>query len=633
MGFALILFLPSCYSVQEETEYYGVFSEAEIESINPEAWLEELLFIQKNGLGTHYAESGYPYNTCLWTGIIPKGGNPIAKGWWPYEQSGYLVDGLYRCGIFIDDEELLSLGEKCVEYVLDNPRENGLLGPELLGDNQWAFSVFARVLIAYYDNTCDERVPQLLKAHFEALPEHLTNRQTCIIESMCKMYSVTGDRSIIEKAADIWDEFSIKGTDDNEFFRHQDMENANEVCVHGVTAAEVGKQPAILYLYTGEEKYLDAARGFFESVDKKSGLVDGVPASYEQTYAKSPEALHETCDVSDFLWSYGYMLMATGDTKWADKMETAMFNAALGSISKDFCSHEYFSSPNQVVATHNSSCADYGVEGLARQAYRPGFDTECCSGNVHRMFPNFVSRMWMRTENDGVVAVLYSPSCFETIIKGRSVRIEESTDYPFSDVVEFRFNLDRTVKFPFVFRIPEWAEGASYSINGGVGKTVEAGSFHTVDRKFNSGDVIRIHLPNNPRFVSFYDNGVSVKMGNMLFSVNIKESVKEVRDGFKTSEAFPAYDITPASAWNYALNREDAIEIERSEITGFPWLPENAPIKLKLKGYEVPSWRLENGRTPSLPDEGFVTAEIPAEIEMIPSGCTRIRLTTLPEIK
>ena len=54
-------------------------------------------------LGLNRKESGYPYNTCLWNGIIPEGGNPIAKGWWPYEQSGYMIDGLYRCGIFLRD--------------------------------------------------------------------------------------------------------------------------------------------------------------------------------------------------------------------------------------------------------------------------------------------------------------------------------------------------------------------------------------------------------------------------------------------------------------------------------------------------------------------------------------------------
>lgn len=108
------------------------------------------------------------------------------------------------------------------------------------------------------------------------------------------------------------------------------------------------------------------------------------------------------------------MLMATGDVKWADKMESAVYNAALGAINKDFKALQYFSSPNQLLATEKSSMAPYGEEGLSRQAYRPGFDVECCSGNVHRMFPNYISRMWMNGDEHEIVAALYGPSEYRT---------------------------------------------------------------------------------------------------------------------------------------------------------------------------------------------------------------------------
>ena len=262
-----VAILSSCGSGSEKSEYCGVYREASAGAIHPDSWLREMLEIQKNGLGLHRAESGYPYGTCLWAGVIPKGGNPIAKGWWPYEQSGYIVDGLYRCGIFLGDSTLTELGESNVRYVLDHPRADGMLGPDVLGDNQWALSVFARTLYAYYDKTGDDRVPQLLKNHFAALPDTLTNRQACIIEAMCKVYEYTGDTSVLAHAERIWDIFSMQGTADNEFFKYEDMAGAAPVTVHGVTAAEVGKQPVLLYLYTGDRKYLDAAEGFFPTAD------------------------------------------------------------------------------------------------------------------------------------------------------------------------------------------------------------------------------------------------------------------------------------------------------------------------------------------------------------------------------
>lgn len=627
-----VAILSSCGSGSEKSEYCGVYREASAGAIHPDSWLREMLEIQKNGLGLHRAESGYPYGTCLWAGVIPKGGNPIAKGWWPYEQSGYIVDGLYRCGIFLGDSTLTELGESNVRYVLDHPRADGMLGPDVLGDNQWALSVFARTLYAYYDKTGDDRVPQLLKNHFAALPDTLTNRQACIIEAMCKVYEYTGDTSVLAHAERIWDIFSMQGTADNEFFKYEDMAGAAPVTVHGVTAAEVGKQPVLLYLYTGDRKYLDAAEGFFSSVETRSELADGIPASYEQLHPKFPEALHETCDISDFLWSYGYMLMATGDVKWADKMETAMYNAALGAVSKDFKSLQYFSSPNQLAATHCSSIAPYGEEGAARQAYRPGFDTECCSGNVHRMFPNYVSRMWMRDNDGGIVAALYGPSSFSAETDGKKVTVRQITDYPFSGEIEFLFDMESPAKTAFTFRVPLWAEGATVSVNGGEAESIAAGTFHRIERKFRDGDKIVLSLPMEPRILKPYPDAVSVMRGPLLYTPVIEEDVKTVVDGFKTSEDFPAYDITPASPWNYALSADAEISVESRESGAYPWLPENTPVRLRVKAYRVPSWKMTGPSTPALPEPGFAVDDAAEEIVMIPSGCTRIRMTALPEL-
>ena len=472
-----------CGCRDSEKSYFGVYAEVPVSEIRAEGWLRGLLEIQRDGLGLHRGESGYPYNTCLWAGTIPKGGNPIAQAWWPYEQSGYIVDGLYRCGILLGDTVLTGLGHRNAAYVLEHPRANGMLGPEALGDAQWAFSVFARALLADYDVTGDRTVLDRLMAHFAALPDSLTNRQTCIVESMCKVYSHTGNKAILERAEQIWRTFSMPGTADNEAFRHADMVAAAPVEVHGVTAAEVSKQPAILYLHTGRPEYLAAAEGFYASVERDHELVDGIPTSCEKLLGKAPEALHETCDISDFMWSYGYMLMATGDVRWADKLENAFYNAALGAVSKDFRAHQYFSSPNQIVATQFSSAADYGEEGLLRQAYRPGFDTECCSGNVHRMFPNYASRMWLRDTRGGIVAALYAPGRLSTQAGDRSVAVLERTDYPFRSNVEFEFECSETVKFPFTVRIPAWAEGATVRVNGESPVEAAAGTFYTVDRR------------------------------------------------------------------------------------------------------------------------------------------------------
>lgn len=616
----------SCSKTQ--VPYYGAFSEVGIDEIEPQGWLRTILLAQKDGLGMHREESGYPYNTCLWAGNIPKGGNPIAKGWWPYEQAGYMVDGLYRCGIFLQDSTLVALGRDNVRYVLDTPRSDGLLGPESLGDNQWALSVFFRAISAYYEETGDTKALKALENHFKALPDSLSNRQVCVIESMCKVYSKTHDAAILHEAEKIWNRFTEEYDADNSDFRPDDMISSKSIKVHGVTAAEVSKQPAILYLYTGNEKYLKESVGYYNALLRDNVLVDGIPASAEQIAPKSPEALHETCDISDFLWSYGYMLMATGDPQYGDLMESSLFNAAMGAVSKDFRSHEYFSSPNQIYATHTSSAADYGEEGLFRQAYRPGFDTECCSGNVHRMIPNYVSRMWMRND-DGIIASLYGPSVFTTCVNGVKVKVEEITDYPFDGKIVFRISTSDPVRFSFGLRIPDWASGSRVSSVGQC-DTVRQGSFYYVERQFRDGDTVELSFPMTLRFARTEDgNGVNVWRGPLLMSLDIKEDAVKVVDGFKSSEEFPAWDINPASPWNYALSTDEPAHETICRVSGNPWSQASTPVAVTVKGYRVPVWTA-NGKTPTLPSPGFRHAEESDTLRLVPAGATRIRITTFP---
>ena len=105
--------------------------------------------------------------------------------------------------------------------------------------------------------------------------------------------------------------------------------------------------------------------------------------------------MHETCDITDHTWALAYLLQATGDARYADRIEQVIFNALPGSITKDFHALQYFSCPNQVIATSTSN-HNLFMRGLNWMSYRPDHEVQCCPGNLHRAMPNFVSKMWMR---------------------------------------------------------------------------------------------------------------------------------------------------------------------------------------------------------------------------------------------
>lgn len=612
--------------------YFGKYTEVPLSEITPQGWLNELLLRQRNGLGLNRVESGYPYNTCLWAGQIPKGGNPKGQPWWPYEQSGYIVDGLYRCGLLLKDSVLINLGKRNIAFVLEHPRTNGQLCLENLGDTQWPFVVFVRTIMADYAVTKDAKILKALTNHFLALPENLGDREICIIESICWLYQQTNDKRLIELAERIWNNYSSSANRKNKYFQQDKMVAGDSVKGHGVTVSEVGKQPAILYMSTGKEIYKQAAIGFFKSVYRDNMLVDGVPSSSESLSGKKPEGVHETCDISDFSWSLGYLLLATGENEWADKIERGILNAGLGAISKDFKSHEYFSSPNQIFATQESFTQSKHLEWKSRQTYRPGFDTECCSGNVHRIIPIYAGRLWLKDNRSGIVAALYAPNVITTNlgIKQVPVEITETTGYPFSGEIKFSIKTGRTLRFPFSMRIPAWADGATVQINNEKIIAAPKDSFFVLERAFKSGDVITLNLPMEVLLESPSENSVSVTRGPLVFSLLVAENTMAITSQPKTSMNFPAWEITPASPWNYALTpaMTKEVVVQQKPIANFPWQPENSPVILSIPAKRVPSWQADS-TTPALPDIGFTTAET-ERINLIPLGATRIRLSVFP---
>lgn len=669
---------------------HAVFAEGMIDKIQPEGWLKEILERQRDGLAGHPEAMAYPFNTVLWAGELKRDSESRGADWWRFEQTAYYLDGITRLGFLLDDQKFLDTWQENIEYVLAHPlpakagmteeeamqqlqrgrrprsfdaqvsadpeaqkrfeqmqarmkernarqarilmadRSEGRLGPET-GSMAWPFAVFFRAVQAYYEATGDPRIPEALEKNYlsYSLDELAQDRYVINVEGILWTYALTGNQALLDLAVNAWERGESNMTqetalDDSEFH------------MHGVTMNELLKVPLLLYAYTGEEKYLQAALHAEEKMEAPNMLIDGINSSSEALAGNDPLASHETCDISDYTWTMGYYLMVTGDGQWADRIEKGIFNGGFGAITKDFKTMQYFSCPNQFIATGNSNHNAFKY-GLTWMQYRPIHETECCIGNLHRYFPNYVARMWMKDRKGQPVAALYGPSSVEYDLgKGITVKIEEKTAYPFEEQVCFEFSFfkngkpyAKAVDMDFTYRIPGWV------------KDQETG-FKTVSKQWKTGDTYKVDLPMEIEIVDNPVTGSSVQRGPVVYSYAIPANVEEdpaiyenLAGKVSANPDFKSWSMTPAGKWNYALVKDGLkdLKVEKTGAQGFPFDLETVPLKIRVPVTGVKGWTLKENRfTPALP-ETFKTEGKVEYIDLVPYGSTTLRVTIFPTVE
>jgi hypothetical protein len=127
-----------------------------------------------------------------------------------------------------------------------------------------------------------------------------------------------------------------------------------------------------------------------------------------------------------------------------------------------------------------------------------------------------------------------------------------------------------------------------------------------------------------------------VDRGPLTYSLKIGE--KYVREG--GTDEWPAWEIHPATPWNYGLvlkknNPTSSFKVVRNDWPGDnqPFKFDAAPIELRAKAKRIPEWQKDHlGLVGKLQQSPVKSSEPTENITLIPMGCARLRISSFPTI-
>ena len=341
-----------------------------------------------------------------------------------------------------------------------------------------------------------------------------------IIEmALCKLYKVTGNKKYLEGAKYFVDETGrcTDGHKPSEYSQdHMPILQQNEIVGHAVRAGYLYSGVADVAALTGDKAYFEALERIWKNMSSKKLFITGGIGSRPQGEGFGPNyelfnhtAYCETCAaIANVYWNYR-MFLTTGESKYIDVCERALYNNVLSGVSLSGDKFFY----------------DNVLESDGEHERQKWFGCACCPGNITRFIASVPGYIYAQQGKDIFVNLYAQGSA--TI---GNVELEQTTEYPWDGKIRIRINKGGG-KFAIKLRIPSWLKSSptnnnlyayadaakpySVSVNG-KSFYPEIRDYITLQRSWKKGDVIEVNFPMDVRRIVANDNAEDDR-GKMAF--------------------------------------------------------------------------------------------------------------------
>ena len=333
-----------------------------------------------------------------------------------------------------------------------------------------------------------------------------------IIEmALCKLYLVTGNKRYLEGAKYFCDETGrcTDGHRPSEYSQdHMPILQQDEIVGHAVRAGYLYSGVADVAALTHDADYQKALERIWQNMASKKLFITGGIGSRPQGEGFGPNyelnnmtAYCETCAaIANVYWNYR-MFLATGDAKYVDVYERALYNGVISGVSLSGDKFFY----------------DNPLESMGQHDRAPWFGCACCPGNVTRFVASVSNYMYARKNND-----IYVNLFIQGTAEVGKIQLTQTTNYPWDGSIVI--NVDKTTgkQYAINLRIPGWAQNKPVptnlytcsteltpyiiKINGKAVSCTLQNGYAVLSRKWKKGDKVELVLPMEVQRIKANDN-------------------------------------------------------------------------------------------------------------------------------
>jgi hypothetical protein len=266
---------------------------------------------------------------------------------------------------------------------------------------------------------------------------------------------------------------------------------------HAVRAMYASCGATDYYMETGDAAYLKTLETLWgDLVNRKMYITGGVGSreageAFGEAYElPNAQAYGESCAaIGNMMWNWR-MLLARGESRFADVMERALYNGINSGMS----------------LSGTMYCYRNPLESSGEKIRNEWYDTTCCPPNLERILASLPGYMYS-TSPQGVYVNLFHSSTLDWHLEnGMGVRIAQQTEYPWKGTVDLTVDPASAAEFSLFVRIPGWADGTTVANAVPPGFAArqdqpKAGEYFEIHRRWKPGDKIHIDFDMRARLV------------------------------------------------------------------------------------------------------------------------------------